>query len=114
MPNFIRDFNSPLIVNEVYYHLGMINTSQRFTFEAMEAIPSYQKSVRCYQRLAETNIVNGDYILAGKYLKALQHTLFYRKWANDAMSYLYNDKKVQNHPEWGILRTYLYKDDFYF
>lgn len=114
MPNFIRDFNSPLIVNEVYYHLGMINTSQRFTFEAMEAIPSYQKSVRCYQRLAETNIVNGDYILAGKYLKALQHTLFYRKWANDAMSYLYNDKKVQNHPEWGILRTYLYKDDFLF
>lgn len=64
IPDFIRDFNSPLIVNEVYYHLGMINTSQRFTFEAMEAIPSYQKSARCYQRLAETNIINGDYVLA--------------------------------------------------
>lgn len=43
LPDFVRDFNVPLMVNEVYYHLGMINTAQRFTFEAMEAIPSYQK-----------------------------------------------------------------------
>lgn len=114
IPDFIRDFNSPLIVNEVYYHLGMINTSQRFTFEAMEAIPSYQKSARCYQRLAETNIINGDYVLAKKYLTALQHTLFYKKWADEAMSYLFDDKKVDNHPEWGKLRTFLYKDDFLF
>ncbi len=114
LPDFIRDFNSPLIVNEVYYHLGMINTSQRFTFEAMEAIPSFQKSARCYQRLAETNIINGDYAVAEKYLKALQHTLFYKEWANDALSYLHDEKKINAHPEWGRLRSYLYKEDFLF
>lgn len=114
LPEFIRDFNSPLLVNEVYYHLGMVNTSQRFTFEAMEAIPSYQKSARCYQRLAETNIINGDYAVAEKYLKTLQHTLFYKDWANEALSYLHNETKINEHPEWGRLRSYLYKEDFLF
>lgn len=114
LPDFVRDFNVPLMVNEVYYHLGMINTAQRFTFEAMEAIPSYQKSVRCYQRLAETNIINGDYAVAGKYLRALTHTTFYRHWAEEALTCLSDEQKINAHPEWGYLRTLLYDDDFLF
>ena len=57
-------------------------------FEAMEAIPDYKKSGRAYMRLAETNLINGQYAVAAKYLRALQHTLFYKKWATNAMSYL--------------------------
>lgn len=114
LPQFQRDFTSPLPTGEAFYQLGMINTAQRFAFEAMEAIPNFRKSSRCYKRLAETNIINGQYKVASKYLQALSKTLFYRSWAKDAMTYLYNEDKINSHPEWGRLRQLRYTDDFLF
>lgn len=114
IPDFVRDYTLPLTVNEVYYHLGMINTSQRYVFEAMEANPSYHKSARCISRLVETNILNGDYRVASKYLSLLKHTLFYRKWAEQTEEYLYNEEKIDLHPEWGNLRKIRYEEDFLF
>ncbi|TWV10584.1 hypothetical protein FQ707_12425 [Bacteroidaceae bacterium HV4-6-C5C] len=114
LPEFQRDFISPLPTGEAFYQLGMINTAQRFAFEAMEAIPNFRKSSRCYKRLAETNIINGQYKVASKYLQALSKTLFYRSWAKDAMTYLYNENKINSHPEWGRLRQLRYTDDFLF
>ena len=114
LSNTNKDFISPLPVSEAYYRLGMINAAQRTTFEIMEAIPNYRKSGRLYKRLAETNIINGEYAVAAKYLHILQKTLFYKSWADYAMTYLYNDKKVSEHPEWGRLRQLTYSDDFLF
>lgn len=114
LPTFIRDFTSPLPTSEVYYQLGMINTAQRFTFEAMEAIPNFRKSGRCYKRLAETNLINGQYEVAAKYLHALQKTLFYKDWATETMSYLYQEERINHHPEWGRLRRMRYTEDFLF
>ena len=92
----------------------MVNTAQRFTFEAMEAIPNFRKSARCFKRLAETNLINGQYEVAAKYLRALRKTLFYKEWAEDAMTYLYDEDKINAHPEWGWLRQIRYTDDFLF
>lgn len=111
-PGFRRDFNTPMMVNEIYYHLGLINTSQRFAFEAMEAIPNYTKSTRVVKRLAEISIINQQYILAEKYLKMLQKTLFHQKWANDAMTYLGDEEKINNHAVWGKLRELRIDKDF--
>ena len=97
LPEFQRDFTSPLPTSEAYYHLGMVNTAQRFTFEAMEAIPNFNKSGRCFKRLAETNLINGQYEVAAKYLRLLRKTIFYRDWAEDAMTYLYNEEKINAH-----------------
>lgn len=88
LPSFVRDFTSPLPTAEAYFRLGMVNTAQRYTFEAQESIPDYQKSARCYRRLAETNIINGDFDVARKYLKPLKNTIFYRQWAKTAEEYL--------------------------
>lgn len=114
LPAFQRDFTSPLPTSEAYYHLGMINTAQRFTFEAMEAIPNFRKSGRCYKRLAETNLINGQYEVAAKYLRALRKTLFYKDWAENTMTYLYNEDKINAHKEWGRLRQLRYTEDFLF
>ena len=110
--DFQRDFTSTLPTGEAFYYLGMINSAQRFTFEAMEAIPDYKKSARCYKRLAETNLINGQYKVARKYLNALKHTLFYRDWAVETMTYLGNELKINNHPEYGWLRQVRYREDF--
>lgn len=114
IPDFKRDFTVPLIAGEVYYHLGLVNTAQRFAFEAMEALPDYQKSVRVLKRLAETNIVNGHLQVARKYLTLLSKTLYYRKWANMALQSLDCEEAIAGHVEWNWLREARVKDDFLF
>ncbi len=109
---FQRNFVTPLPTGEVLYHLGMINAAQRFVFEAMEAIPNFRKSGRCFKRLAETNLINGQYEVAAKYLRILSKTLFYKDWAKGAMAYLYNEEKINAHPEWGWLRQMRYTENF--
>lgn len=114
LPEMSRDAMSPLTPSEVYYHLGMINTAQRYVFEAQEAILDYQKSGRCYKRLAETNLIEGNYAVARKYLMALQKTLFYKDWANQTLALLGNEEAINNHPEYGPLRQNRFQDDEFF
>ena len=114
LPDIQRDATSPLPTAEAFYQLGMIYAAQRTVFEAQEAILDFQKSARCYKRLAQTNLINGSYEVARKYLMALQKTLFYREWANETLSLLANEEAIAKHPEYGRLRQLAYDKDFYF
>ena len=114
LPDVKEDATSPLPTAEAFYQLGMINVAQRTVFEAQEAILDFQKSGRCYVRLAQTNLINGQYEVARKYLTALQKTLFYRDWANETLSLLGDEAAIAKHPEYGRLRKMAYDDDFYF
>ena len=114
LPDVKEDATSPLPTAEAFYQLGMINVAQRTVFEAQEAILDFQKSGRCYKRLAQTNLINGQYEVARKYLTALQKTLFYRDWANETLSLLGDEAAIAKHPEYGRLRKMAYDDDFYF
>lgn len=114
LPDVQSDATSPLPTAEAFYQLGMINVAQRTVFEAQEAILDFQKSGRCYKRLAQTNLINGSYEVARKYLTALQKTLFYRNWANETLPLLGNEEAIATHPEYGHLRQFLYNKDFYF
>ena len=114
LPDVDRDATSPLPTAEAFYQLGMINVAQRTVFEAQEAILDFQKSGRCYKRLAQTNLINGNYEVARKYLIALQKTLFYSDWANETMALLGDEKAIASHPEYGHLRKSAYKENFYF
>jgi hypothetical protein len=112
--SFERESVAPLMGNEILYHLGLINASQEYAFESMETIPSMNKSARIIKRLAETNLINGNYKVSEKYLKLLGNTLFYRKWAKETMKYLYRDDMINSHPEWGEKRRLMVKEDFFF
>ena len=114
LPTFERDFVSPLPLGEVFYHIGMVNSAQRVAFEAMEAIPNYKKSARAIKRLAETNLINGQYNVAAKYLRMLQKTMFYDRWAEQTMATLDQEEIINAHPEWGWLRQVRYTDDYLF
>ena len=114
LPDVKEDATSPMPTAEAFYQLGMINVAQRTVFEAQEAILDFQKSGRCYKRLAQTNLINGQYEVARKYLMALQKTLFYRDWANETLPLLGNEKAIASHPEYGRLRRFAYNEDFYF
>ena len=115
LPQYANDFMHPLIPSEAYFQLGMVNTSQRYSFEAQELIPDFQKSARICKRLAETNLINGNYKVAEKYLKLLEKTLFYRGWARSKMAMCGNDAAVDADPGYGYLRSVrLHDQDFLF
>ena len=114
LPDVKEDATSPIPTAEAFYQLGMVNVAQRTVFEAQEAILDFQKSGRCYKRLAQTNLINGQYEVARKYLSALQKTFFYRDWANETLQLLGNEEAITRHPEYGRLRQMAYKDDSYF
>jgi len=77
----LQSISSAFMTSEVSLQIGMANISQRSAFEAMEAIPNYNKSARALRRLVETNIVTGQYEVALKYIAILKETTFYRQWA---------------------------------
>lgn len=114
LPDVGTDAVSPLPTAEAFYQLGMITVAQRTVFEAQEAILDFQKSGRCYKRLAQTNLILGNYEVARKYLLALQKTLFYRDWATETLPLLGDEKAIAQHPEYGHLRQMTYKENFFF
>ena len=114
LPKFERNFATTQLTGEIYFQLGLVNTAQRLAFEAMEAIPNYNKSVRVVKRLAETNLVNGQYQVAAKYLHLLEKTVFYRRWAQRTLALLGNEKAINAHPLYGRLRQWRLTDDFLF
>lgn len=114
LPSYTKDFTAPLVAAEIYYHIGFVNTAQRFTFEAMESIPNYNKSARAIKRLAETNIINGEYDVARKYLNLLSNTFFYKDWAAQALAAIEDESLIAQNEEWSYLRKYRTKKDFLF
>ena len=111
LPN-IRDFISNSSSGEVFWRLGMINESLRYAFDTQESLINNRKSGRWMSRMAECQILNGRYDVAEKYLDILSHSLFYRKWAEDARQYLRNDVAIASNPIYAYLRSVRYQDDF--
>jgi len=110
---FDKESVAPLVGNEIFYHIGLINASQQYAFESMETTANHHKMVRSLKRLAETNLINGQYGVAGKYLDILAKTLFYRQWAKDTKRYLYNEQMISQQADWGEKRRYLVSHDFF-
>jgi len=111
---FNREYVTAIMGNEILYQLGLTNASQEYAFESMETIPNMGKSVRVIKRLAETNMINGQYKVSEKYLKLLGKTVFYRKWARESMNFLYNEEKINNDPGWGERRKFMVRNDYFF
>ena len=113
-PSFQRDMTSPLPPGEAFYWLGMVNDAERYAFEAQEAIPNHRKSGRLTKRITECNIINGHYEVAMKYLRILEKSLFYRKWAREQKT-MVREGRVNDDPVYGKLRAYRQKkQDFLF
>lgn len=110
--HMIRDNMSDLPTAEAFWRLGMVNSAKRYMMDIQQSILNARQSGRCTKRIAECHIVNGDYKSAEKRLNILKNTIFYKSWAEDAETYLYNDAKVNSHETWGKLRRYRYKDSF--
>jgi hypothetical protein len=98
-----------MLLSDIYYVIGHTGAAQQMAFEASVSAPGHRIG-RMLQRLVETNLIYGVYPVAGKYLKLLEKTVAYRRWAREMRKYLDNDEAVNRHPEYGKRRRSLPAD----
>lgn len=70
------------LTGETYYNLGMYDAARAYLYMANTQSPAGQ-SPYMFKQLAELEIIRGNYASGMKYIQALKHTLFYRKWATE-------------------------------
>lgn len=115
LPTFTRDMLSPVSTAEIFYYLGFVNDSERYMFEAQQAVPNFRLSARLTKRIVDCEIVNGNYGVARKHLQQLRNSLFYSDWAESRLAMLGNEQAIDAHPEYGRLRRIRQqKTDFLF
>jgi hypothetical protein len=97
-------------VSDIYYDMGYLNESRHW---ANESLTRYGKQPRILKRLAQINIIYGNYNGAKKYITLLKKTYSHNKWALEQEQYLFNDEKVKQNPEYATLIKLLPKEDFF-
>jgi len=85
------------LMSDINFSIGDIASSQRYAFEGYET-SSGGGSGRLLKRLVQTNLIYGEYAIAEKYIRILERTLLYRKWATSQRQFLYNDSLCRKDP----------------
>jgi hypothetical protein len=93
-----------------YYTTGMINEAHRWAYENMVMKGITPEGLKM---LIKTEIINGNYKVASKYISLLKNTLFYRAKAKEFEKLLFNDKAVELHAELGVKRKEKIEHDFF-
>jgi hypothetical protein len=100
---------------EIYYNLAYNSEAYRWAFETMVARGPNPRSLK---RLALTSLVNNEISLAEKYLRMLEQTIFYRKWARHYLTYidfperLAEDKEISEKRQFEIHTDFISADNF--
>jgi hypothetical protein len=104
-----QDWITAFFGGEIYYHLAYNSEAYRWAFEAMVAKGTNPRSLK---RLVLTSLVDDNTELAGKYLKVLKQTLFYRNWAQSYLSYVNHPELVDKDKEISEKRHFSVHSDF--
>jgi hypothetical protein len=108
-------WNSQISINRLfrgvyfYYSIGLINEAHRWAFESM-VIQGYRPEN--IKLLIKTDLINGHYKVAEKYISVLKKTLHYRNLAKRYEAMLLNPELIQSDPELGEKIRLKPQDDF--
>lgn len=93
-----------------YYSVGMINEAHRWAFENMVMKGHTPEGLKM---LIKTELINGNYKVASRYIGLLKKTLFYRSEALKYEKLLYNDLALNEDLELGEKRRTRLHTDFF-
>ncbi len=92
-----------------FYSIGLVNEAHRWAFESMVIQGFHPENIRL---LIKTNLINGHYRIAEKYISVLKRTLHYRKEAKNYEKMLSNPELIRSDPELGEKILLKPNDDF--
>lgn len=93
-----------------YWSIGMINEAQRWAYEYMVMHGNTPEGIKM---LIKTELVNGNYKVARKYISILKQSIFYRDVARKYEKHLFNDTAIENDDELGPKKQLKTKQDFF-
>ncbi|SHJ28044.1 hypothetical protein SAMN05444280_11537 [Tangfeifania diversioriginum] len=93
-----------------YYTVGIINEAQRWAYEYMVMRGYTPEGLKM---LIKTELINGNYEVAQKYIHTLKQTIFYRQEARAYEKLLFDDEAVDAHPELGEKKRMKPESDFF-
>lgn len=93
-----------------YYVVGLVNEAHRWAYEYMVMRGYTPEGLKM---LIKTELINGNFSVAKKYIEVLKKSLFYRKEARELEKFLFNDEAINAHPELGEKRQRKPKTDFF-
>lgn len=108
-------WNSQIPINKLfrgvyfYYSIGLINEAHRWAFESMVIQGYHPENIKL---LIKTDLINGHYKVAEKYINVLKKTLHYRNWAKKYEAMLINPELISSDPELGEKIKLKPQDDF--
>lgn len=83
----------------VYYWLGCVGSAQNQAFDSF--VSSKHGNPSMLQMLVKTNLIFGSYDVAEKYIKILEKTWAYRRWASSQRRFLHDEAAIDSDPELG-------------
>ncbi len=92
-----------------YYSIGLINEAHRWAFESMVVQGFHPENIKM---LIKTNLINGHYKIAAKYIHVLKKTFHYRKLAMKFEKMLSDPGLIRSDPELGEKIRLKPNDDF--
>jgi len=93
-----------------YYTVGMVNEANRWAYEYM-VMRGFTPEV--LKMLIKTELINGNYRVAEKYISILKKSIYYRPEAKKFEKLLFDDMAVNAHPELGEKKRLKPKVDFF-
>ena len=93
-----------------YYTVGLVNEAHRWAYEYMVMRGYTPEGLKM---LIKTELINGNYKVAAKYIEILSRSLFYRNDSREFEKLLNDDEAVSRHPELGLKKQLKPKSDFF-
>ncbi len=93
-----------------FYSIGLINEAHRWAYVDMVVNGFRPQNIKL---LVKTNLINGNYRMAEKYISLLKKTLYYKKCAKRYETLLYEPTNIQSNPEMGEKIKLLPKENFF-
>ncbi len=93
-----------------YYTIGLVNEAHHLAFELFVQNGYTPGNIKM---LIVTELINGNFSIAGRYLNVLKKTLRYRSWADKYEKFLFNPELVKADPELGEKIKLMPQADFF-
>jgi len=93
-----------------YYTIGMINEAHRWAFENMVMKGLSPEGLKM---LIKTELINGNYKVASRYIDILKNSFFYRGEAKKYEKFLFSDTALNADKELGKRRQTKVENDFF-
>ncbi len=93
-----------------YYTIGLVNEAHHLAFEQMVQHGYTPENVKM---LIRTDLINGNYGVAERYIDVLDKTLLYKKWARKYRSMLSDKQLIPADPDLGEKIKLMPREDFF-